>query len=770
MTRQDWQTPDPVEVDPALNHYLDAHPLVEETLTRRGITTLEEARGFLDPDHYTPAPASHLPGLPQAVDLLLDAVREKQTIGVWGDFDVDGQTSTALLVSAFRGLNLETHYYIPNREKESHGISLPSLKRFLRLGLDLLVTCDTGVSAHQAVDYARDQGLTVIITDHHDPPPALPRADSVVNPSLLSPDHPLFSLPGAGVAYKLIEELFRQLKHDPHPLLDLVALAIVADLAPQRNDTRFLLQRGLDVLRQNQRVSLDALYQEINLNPSEISAEEIGFQIGPRLNALGRLADANPAVEFLISSDPASARTFAARLEGLNQERRRLTEEIFQSALNKLARQPELVSQYAALVLSDASWHPGVIGIVASRLVERFHKPTLLFVEEDDSARGSARSVPGVSIIDHLENLSGLLSSFGGHPMAAGMELPLSQLPQLRRELSRDIHRSSPADKRPPLLKVDAVLPFSDLNLKLVDEISRLAPFGPGNPELVFCTQNVQLLKADTIGRDRSHRKLTVVDQGGTRQKVLWWQSADLPLPEGVFDLAYTLSTSTYGGSRQLQLTYLGSKSTPGKAGPTPEIAHEIAHPEVIDARAAAHPRQVLDQIKNQSPSYFLWSEGKPPLLPDGRGRTHFTPAKDLIVWTIPPSRRLLVLAQEAVAPDRIHLFAHFPPGRTLSSYLPTFMGLIKHHLHHQDPPLDLEACAQATGQTLGVTRLSLSWLKSRGDLKIISLEDRWAVVQEGSGKPSSHLAEARSRLQAAFTETLAYRINYLHSSQDNVL
>ncbi|HQY95065.1 DHH family phosphoesterase, partial [Caldilinea sp.] len=415
---QPWITKPSVTPSPELVAAVGGHPLVAQLLAQRGIDTPAKAIPFLDADAYTPAPPSALLGVDAAASLLHDAIARQQNLLVWGDFDVDGQTSTALLVTALRTLagDARVHFHVPNRFEESHGIRVPKLKEKLaEFPADLLVTCDTGIAEAAGVGYARDCGLTVVITDHHDlsaefhglTPGVDPlwgrspvevgvesvlRADAIVNPKFLPDSDPLRTLPGVGVAYKLVQRLFALAGRsgEEAEMLDLVALGIVADVAEQVNDARYLLQRGLERLRTTKRVGLMALMQISRVDATKLTAESIGFQLGPRMNALGRLDDATVSVELLSTRDPIRAGQLANKLERLNQERRLLTSQITKSALELIERDQSLLD-FNALVLTHPQWHAGIVGIVASRLVEEFGKPALLLLNPPgEVARGSA--------------------------------------------------------------------------------------------------------------------------------------------------------------------------------------------------------------------------------------------------------------------------------------------------------------------------------------------------------------------------------------------
>ena len=389
-----WLEPQAIDLPQDLQAAVGGHPLVAQVLARRGILTPAAAAAFLDPARYIPCPATALPGLSAAADRVEAAIRRQEPICVWGDFDVDGQTSTTVLVSTLRDLGAAVTFHIPVRARESHGVNLPVLSEILAGGARLVLTCDTGIDAHAAVDFARSRGVDFVITDHHALPPSLPQAAAVVNPRLLPAGHPLGTLPGVGVAYKLAEELYRRFGREGEalPLVDLAALGIVADVAVQTGEARYLVQQGLAALRQAGRLGIKAMLEAAELHPAWLTETHIGFELGPRLNALGRLSDANISVEFLTTHDPGRARLIAATLEGLNTRRQLLTNQVFQAAQAQLENDPSLL-EGAALVLAHPAWPAGVIGIVASRLVERYNRPVVLIADPPDEL-GAAPPAP----------------------------------------------------------------------------------------------------------------------------------------------------------------------------------------------------------------------------------------------------------------------------------------------------------------------------------------------------------------------------------------
>ncbi len=595
-----WIDPPPVDVPADFAAAIGGHPLVARILVQRGISDLAAARAYLDPDSFTPAPPEALPGMIPACQRIERAIRQGETICVWGDFDVDGQTATTLLVEALRGLGAKVIYHIPVRAKESHGVNVEVLAALLDgaeaggNAVRLLLTCDTGITAHEAVETAKQRGLDVIITDHHTLPETLPGADVILNPRLLPEGHALSGLPGVGVAYKLVEALYQQAgrAEETANFLDLVALGIVADIAMQSGDTRYLLQRGLPVLRQTQRAGLLLLFELAGLQPAFLTEEHIGFVLGPRLNALGRLDDANPIVEFLTTEDAGRARVLATHLEGLNARRRLLTAQVLRGAQEQIEKDSSLLEQ-AALVLSHPEWPGGVVGIVASELVERYNRPTILLTAPPGQpARGSARSIEGVNITEAIASQKALLHGYGGHPMAAGLSLDPANLPAFRRGLSRYVEKALGGAAPPrPTLSIDGQVRLSDLTLDLVADLERLAPFGAGNPPLVLSIPRLNVLASSTIGRDGSHLQVVVKDEFDQTRRVLWWGGADWPLPEGPFDLACVVRASNYRGQRDVQVEWIDARPV---EAPEIDLRRRLA---VIDQRGLDHPLPVLQQI-----------------------------------------------------------------------------------------------------------------------------------------------------------------------------
>jgi single-stranded-DNA-specific exonuclease len=741
---------------------LGLHPILIRALTRRGFDSPNSARAFLEPGLYPASPASELPDLDIALRRIWKALRKNERICIWGDFDVDGQTATAVLVQTLKAIGANLTYHIPVREKESHGIKIEYLKTEIDNGATLILTCDTGISEHQAVEYAKTRGVDLLITDHHDLPAGpLPTALAVINPKRLPETHPLATLAGVGVAYKLAEALLQNANTTlaPETLLDLAALGLVADVATLSGDTRYLVQRGLEQLRRNQRLGIQIMLELAGTNPQQLTESHIGFTLGPRLNALGRLGDANPAVELLTSADPVKTRILANQLEGLNSQRQLLTAQVTQAAEAQLKANPGLLAQ-AALILHHPTWPAGIIGIAASRLAERYHRPTLLLTGENP-LRGSARSVEGVHISEAIRACQGLLLGFGGHPMAAGLSLSAENLPALRKQLARAIETQLGTNARPEAeLHIDEFLRFNELSLDLAGKIELLAPFGAGNPTLTLATRNLTLKSAQRIGKTREHAKWTVSDEDGNRQNILWWGGADEPQPEGRFDLAYSLRTSDFKGQKQLALELIDIRALPDEKPVEIKDARPI---EKIDLRNADNPLEQLD-AERQRKNTIVFAEGKDKKTLSGLGRHELGPAETLIVWTAPPNPRIYQSLLETVCPRRLVFFCQPPGDDSPAAFLTRLAGLIKFIITQREGKTTLTELAAACAQGEESIRVGIEWLKASG--QVTGEADVSGLCLSQANAPVDDSARARwmSQLIRLLDESRAYR-KFLHTA-----
>ncbi|NMB68492.1 MAG: single-stranded-DNA-specific exonuclease RecJ [Chloroflexi bacterium] len=754
-----WIEPSPLEPPDWALEVSGGNRLVAQTLIRRGLSSREEALAFLSASAYAPADAFELPDMEQAVLRIERALAQHERIGVWGDFDVDGQSATALLDSALRRLNADVIYYIPVRARESHGIQLASLQTFLRQGVQLLLTCDTGITAHESIDYAQKQGVDVIVTDHHTLPETLPSAHAVVNSQRVNPQHPLYTLCGVGTAFKLIEALFTRagLSRELTQYTDLAALGSVADLALLRGETRYLVQRGLEQMRAAIRPALRAMLAQANVEGNYLSASHIGFVLGPRLNAVGRLEDANPMVDFLTSSDPSLVNVTAARLEDLNSRRKLLTDQVFQAARAEVERNPALLRE-PALVLAHPKWPAGVIGIVANRLVELYHRPAILFsAPEGQLARGSARSMEGINITEAIAACGELVAGFGGHRMAAGLGVRPENLVAFHRRLNRAILAQTGGEPVFRQLVVDAFLELPEIDLPLVEALEQLAPFGAGNPPLTFATRNLHIVSETTVGRTGEHVQLIVEAPDGATRRVIWWQGGGSPRPEDAFDLAYTLSASNYRGQPQVQMEWLHAR--PVERQKPVEFQSPGKTYQIEDRRDAIDPEQALNNIL-QHHEAAVWAEGS-EAKGKGSGRHQLHPAAELVIFTSPPGPAELAAALEMVRPEKVTLMAYPAADDAPEAFLRRLAGLAAFAINRREGRADLTALAAATAQRESTVRAGLDWLAARGDITCrFSGANQVQFASGGEMDNAAGLAAMR-RVVILLDETAAYRAYY---------
>jgi single-stranded-DNA-specific exonuclease len=759
MTR--WIEPTPVEI-PVVFADLELPPLIAETLVRRGITTSEAARAFLRPESL---PSTPFPGIEPAIERISAAIRNRETICVWGDFDVDGQTSTTVLVQTLQMLGANVVYYIPVRGRESHGVHIESLKPILDQGTTLLLTCDTGITAYEAIEYANSRGVDVVVTDHHELGATLPAAKAIVNPKMLPDGHYLETLAGVGVAYKLAEALLASHhKAETVNLLDLVALGLIADVALLKGETRSLVQRGIQVLRNTGRIGLRAMAELSGASLEALTEESIGFSFAPRLNALGRLGDANPAVDLLLSHDPVRARVIATQIEGLNAQRRLLTNQVFEAAEAQLREDPHLLSE-PAIVLTHHNWPGGVVGIVANKLVDRYRKPAILMNQSEDGIlRGSARSIEGLNITEAITTQRDLLLGFGGHPMAAGLALPAEQLAAFRKGLARAIEEQlGNVVRQEPTLTIDAWLKLDEIGISFAESLEALAPFGAGNPALTFATHRVSLRSSTTIGKTREHLRLTVEDEHGNVQSLLWWGGAGSQLPEegSKFDIAYTMRASTFRGDKQVTLQVEELRIV--EEAPPELRKHKI---EVVDHRL--DPGAMLEEIQAQSPALQVWAEGSDKAR--GKNRFEMQLGDELAIYTTPPSPTELQSVLETVRPRRVYLFGRPPSAEKAEEFLTRLTGLTKYVINQRGGKVTIEELATVTAQREGAIRLGLEWLAAGGHISL-RIEEETMLLSPGNGEANPYLkSELYLAIKGILEETAAFREHFQRAEASQLI
>ena len=536
-------------------------PVIARLLAGRGIDTDRKLREFLNPPHRLPYDPLRLAGMDAAVRRLHRAVQSGETVGVFGDFDVDGITGTAIICEGLTALGATAIPYLPSRTDEGHGLSSSAVDSLIDEGATLIVTVDTGITDAEPVAHANSRGADVIITDHHVPSHSLPPAVACINPHLPEGELPLFRYPfadlcGAGIAFKLIQGLyeFHGVPWNP-ALLELAALGTVADLVPLLDENRYIVAEGIRRLAKTRRPGLIALCEKARLSPDTLDTEAISYQIVPRLNSAGRLGNPIDSLRLLTTESADVASNLAHKLDALNRERRDATSEALELAYGQVEALPSLP---ALLLVAHENILPGVAGLVAGRLAERYRRPAVALSLGDEYAVASARSIPGFSIIDAVRSIEGLLTRYGGHSQAAGFTVHRQTLNQAAQLLEAYADEFLETMDLTPTVEIDAVASFAELTKDVQDWLATLEPFGKGNPRPVFASTSVRVLDAQLMGYSQQHLRLRV-EQGGVAMTALAFGQGDAWGPGSKHvDLAYTLMEDSRqpGGPLALRVSH----------------------------------------------------------------------------------------------------------------------------------------------------------------------------------------------------------------------
>ena len=525
---------------------------ITQVLINRGYRTAEAASSYLNPQLRQLGDPFDLPDMAAAVDRILAAITNEERIVIYGDYDVDGVTSSALLQRVVQAAGAMVANFLPQRAEEGYGLSADGIARCLKEHKpQLLIAVDCGTSSVREIADLQKQGVDTIVLDHHEPPGELPKCIALVNPKRIA-GSALGVLASVGVSFKLAHALLKHDKRlaeriDLRDHLDLVAVGTVADIVPLTGENRILVRAGLERLPETQKIGLRAL-MEIADVPDKVSPYHIGFRMGPRLNASGRLADAMAALELLLTSDAARAAELAKLLNEQNAKRQGIEAQITEEAI-AMAR---VHSGDRVLVLAREGWHVGVIGIVASRVMQAFHRPTVVIGIEDGMGKGSCRSVSGFSIVGALQHCAPLLEKFGGHEMAAGLSVKAGKVDELRETLNEFAGRMLKDEDLLPQVRIDAQLKLDDLDADFFEQLERLEPCGTENPTPLFAVEGVHLRgKPRIVGKN--HLRFSVTD-GDTTAQAIWWGRGDFEFPEGAFDVAFTPELNEYGGRESVQL------------------------------------------------------------------------------------------------------------------------------------------------------------------------------------------------------------------------
>jgi len=665
---------------------LGISPLTAQLLINRGISTAAES--FLYPDlDQLPDPltafrtvSAAVPpalgdliaqSLDYSIDRLRQAILKQEKIAICGDYDVDGMTSTALLLRTFRVLGGIAHYAIPSRMTEGYGINDRIVTDLHRAGVEIIITVDNGISAHQPIALARELGMTVIVTDHHDIPETLPPAQALLNPKFLDPSSPFHTIAGVGVAYVLGLELATVLgKREllANSLLELFTLGTIADLAELSGINRVLVKKGLELLPRSTIVGVQALIDQAGLSiQGQMGPEAVGFRLGPRINAVGRIGDPQIVIELLTTEDWLEAQAKAAECERLNVKRQELCAQIEEEATafiqTKIDQGEWNLQQDKTIVVidrevrPDCCWHHGVIGIVASRLVEKFGAPVFIgsVEEEKQEIRFSVRSIPEFHVFESLEFIKDIRGKGGGHKAAGGFSLPLANLPILRERLTTFANQSGVLPEHiQPLLQIDSIIQLTDLSLNNLAELNLLQPCGVGNPAPLFCARAVKVADQSTFGKEKNHLKL-ILDRGDGRKmtSIAWRWSDYYPVADQV-DIVFSPQVKEYGEEKAIELEIKGLRNFELDYK-QPPVLHHL--PQWLDIR----------EFQDSTPTLLVYGYDRPTdkfnhlaeqIIYDRPKGT----CTSIVFWTLPPSFEHLQWLLAVAKPSRAYLCRHAPP------------------------------------------------------------------------------------------------------------
>lgn len=757
-----------LEIPDWLEELANGNRLLASILLQRGLDTKEKAREFLQPEYYQPTHFSEFPYMEEAVELILSVIKRGEKICIYGDYDVDGVISTVILVELIRKIGGEVIYHIPDRFTEGYGMN-EKVVRELAGEVDLIITCDCGIANYEEVKLAKELGLQVIVTDHHNLPEKLPPADYILTAKFLDGKHRAYELPGAGMAYFLALAVLTKVDREDlrEFFLELLVLAIVADVVPLRGENRYLLQTGLPLLQETQRAGLKELYRIAGVDNLEmITEEDIAYGLAPLINSAGRVLRADLAVELLLTEEETRAEELARELDLANKRRKELQEEIIREAKELLVSLPA----GEAIVLYQPHWHEGVIGIAAGRLCEDYQVPVLLMCQKEDgkTITGSARSIAGVHIYQALKESDPYLEKFGGHEGAAGFSLEKGQLVIFSKEIKRIL--AAELEKAERRLYVDGELPLDRITLEDYYALRKLAPFGEGNPPPRFVAHSVEIVFTRPTTGNRHLRLLLA--QNGVQYSAIWWWAGEKEIAR-VVDLVYSPAINDFQGKRELQLIIeeiimAGGESATWKTGEKGSVAGRSGIQfEIIDLRDWKEQGKELP-VYNDGVYYY---EGLETIkvgevinrYQKGRGRT-------LVLLSCPPSLAVFKELIYTIRPACLVLAYNKRDVENGSAFLKKLTGLIKYAVNNKGGQLDIYQAAVRTGEMEESIVAGIQYLAARGLIIFNSFTPRSYIIRLNDGSQKGNYRVQEKKMRALLRESFFFKQYLLEVNSDRIL
>ncbi|MCU9613985.1 single-stranded-DNA-specific exonuclease RecJ [Caldibacillus lycopersici] len=654
-TRWSVQAADQSKVDELINE-LQLAPLVATLLINRGIDTPAKASEFLFPtvDFYDPF---ILKDMDRCVNRINEAIEKNERIVVYGDYDADGVSSTVVLLKALQELGATSvNFYIPNRFTEGYGPNEKAFRHLKNEGYDLIITVDNGISAIHEAQVAKEIGIDLIVTDHHEPGPVLPEAIAVIHPNRKDSTYPFKELAGVGVAFKVATAL---LGKPPEHLLPYAAIGTIADLVSLHDENRLIAKKGLSHLRKTNEIGLLALMKLVGIKQTEINEETIGFTLAPRINAPGRLDSASTVVELFMTENRELAEQLADEINEINTERQEIVNEMTNKAMEMVAAS-QAENNHSVIIVGNEGWHPGVIGIVASRLVEKFYRPVFVFSYDRDKglAKGSARSIPGFNLYENLYDCKDLLPHFGGHKMAAGLTLNLDEVEELHSRLNQLANEQLTEEDFIPVTELDGIFTLEETTLEAIEQMQLLAPFGMHNPKPKVLIKDVQLPQLKKVGGDQKHLKVTLSDGVHQLDGIAFDMGsyADHLSPVANASIIGELGINEWNNTRKPQI-FLKDIS--------------VSEWQLFDYRGNKKLQQWINKLPNENCKFIIFQEDSYDKFPevdelifidsDETAKNCHLDGMHVVILDMPPNRHRIecLLTDKSIARIYAHFYQH---------------------------------------------------------------------------------------------------------------
>ncbi|RCW49226.1 MULTISPECIES: single-stranded-DNA-specific exonuclease RecJ [unclassified Halanaerobium] len=729
---------------------------IASLLIKRGFSSLSDVKSYINPEYYDAADCEEFPDLMNAAQFIIDRIEKNKKILIYGDYDVDGITSTSILTGGLSDLTENVYYHIPDRFKEGYGLNRDVIEAYSDR-VDLIISCDCGITNHKEVEFARKMGLEIVITDHHELPEKLPNADYVLSPRLLPENHRAYWLPGAGMAFFLLKALYKKLglSGKEKEYYDLLLLAIIADVVPLVGENRYLYQIGLKYLKNTDRIGLKTLYKELNISAGDINEQVLGFQLGPVLNSPGRMDDAAKGLKLLLTDSKIEAAELTAELIDINRRRKTITSEIVKDLENNMS------TEQRALIRYNPDWHQGVIGIAAGRISENYNIPTVLMTKNKtgELITASARSVEGVNINEIIKQCSDLLVKYGGHAAAAGFSLKPSQLEKLKIRLNQLLNCSMINLSSSYKPKADIELKFNEIDEDFYSKLRMMAPFGEANPEPIFSVNGIKIISSRIIAEN--HKKFVLSD-GLNHFTALWWWADEVKIKEKIRVL-YTLNENIYNGSRSLQLEIKSLIETE-----TEKIKKEKSADIKLEVRDFRNKNIKDAEAGKEGTAYFL--EGRTeeniyPLI----NRFYYKKAKCIAFLSIPPSADILAEAVVMTGAEYIEIYSAAENIKNIEEFIKKLTAMIKYVFVNENRIFSIEKAALFLSEQENTVRRGIDYLSGRGFIDYEYLDYNNLVVSKNGIERPSKTRIAWKYLNKLLEESRAFRRYILSADTEDI-